>query len=234
MHGKNVSKTGDKLSWPDEKAFADRFADSQELEKLCIHLWEAAKSPSGKQDRKFLDLFELSIVGSGLILASNRQSVIDLEVETSVTRQDGETAEEFVDRKDAFRAMLMADDSTIRLDWDLVKSVLKSLAESNDNSGPFEKVFKDLFERQAKDKRSDKFTALLYSKLSISSMSAFVQLLKNIMGVDGGCVDAAGIESSVWTSYRIVDNKAPTTYRDFGGLDIGYKKSSKASKDNDE
>ena len=224
--GKNISKTGDKLSWPDEKAFADRFADSQELERLCVTLWESAKSPSGKQDRPFMDLFELSIVGAGLILASNRQEVIDAEIAENVVRQPDEAPEDYTERKLAYQASLLATDSPVRLDWELVNNVLKMLAESSDNAGPLATVFGDLFTKKSKDKRSDKFTSLLYSKLSIASMSAFVELVKNILAGD--------TTSSVWTSYRIVDEKAPTSYRCFGGLDIGYVNSRKGKDKSDE
>jgi hypothetical protein len=56
-------------------------------------------------------------------------------------------------------------------------------------------------------------------------MSAFVELLKN---------EINGTEpTSVWTSYRVVDNKAPTAYRNFGGMDVGYT-SSRKTKDSDE
>lgn len=226
FRGKDISKTGDKLSWNDEKAFTERFFDATDLDRLALKIWEAAKSPSGKQDRTFTQLFELSVIGTGLVLASNREEILAQEIEANVTRKDSDSPEEYAERKLSYRSSLMSDDAHIRLDWDLVDNVLALLSESTDNSGTLGTVFGDLFERKAKDKRNDKFSSLLYSKLSIASMSAFVELVKNIL--------AGQVSASVWTSYRIVDNKAPTSYRCFGGLDVGYVNSRKSKKDSDE
>ena len=223
--GKDVSKTGDKLSWSDEKSFSERFASSSDLDVLCVKLWESARGQSGKLDRDFIDLFELSIIGTGLILASNSQAVLDAEIAESVVREPEETPEDFAERKLSAMRIRIAPDSLIRIDWAMVETVLSKLSESTDKVGPYSASFSDLYARKAKDKRTDNLVKLLYSKLSIASMSAFVELLKN---------EINGTEpTSVWTSYRVVDNKAPTAYRNFGGMDVGYT-SARKSKDNDE
>jgi hypothetical protein len=220
--GKDISRTGDKLSWSEEKAYCNRFPSSQDMERLSIRLWEASKSQNGKQDRAWLDLFEPSILGACLVLASNSEEVIEAAIASEVVRGDDETPEDYTERKLTTRKALLSSEAPLRLNWDLVNEVLELVSTTSDNAGPLVKVFADLFARKNKDKRTDEHKSLLYSKLSIASMSACVELVKNIQKGD--------FESSVWTSYTIREGKAPTAYRCFGGLDCGYINSRKSKK----
>ncbi len=221
--GKDISRTGDKLSWVQEKDFCSRFSDAQTMEKLSLRLWEASKSQSGKQDRAWLDLFEPSILGTCLVLASNSEEVISSKIASEVQREEGESPEEFAERKLALRASLLSPEAPLDLNWDLVDTVLELVSTTSDNSGPLVSVFADLFSRKAKDKKTDENKSLLYSKLSIAAMSACVELVKNIQKED--------FTSSVWTSYVVREGKAPTNYRNFGGLDCGYINSRKSKKE---
>jgi hypothetical protein len=221
--GKDISRTGDKLSWVQEKDFCSRFEEAHTMEKLALRLWEASKSQSGKQNRAWLDLFEPSILGACLVLASNSEEIISSKIASEVVREDSESPEEYAERKLALRASLLSPEAPLSLDWELVDKVLELVSTTSDNSGPLVSVFVDLFTRKAKDKKTDENKSLLYSKLSIASMSACVELVKNIGKED--------FSSSVWTSYVVRDGKAPTNYRNFGGLDCGYVNTRKSKKE---
>jgi len=215
--GKDISKTGDKLSWANEKAFASRFESPEDLQVLCVKIWEACKSQSGKADRVWCkELFAPSIVGACLVLASNSQEVIEAKIAESITRGQDESPEEFAERKLQARQALLAQDSKLAINWDLVSLVLSNLEQTSDNAGPMVEVFADLLKRIASDKKSSDNKDYLYVPTSKPAMSACVELVKNIQASD--------YASSVWTTYR-KDAKTEAyspIYRCFGGLDCGY------------
>jgi hypothetical protein len=215
MQGKDISKTGDKLSWKAENEFRNRFADPQTVEKLVIQVGESAKSQGGKADRYWLKLFDPRIVASGLILASNDEERIQARIADNVVRKPDESPEEYAERKLAYRASMLDDGGeNLEVDTDLVTNVLSMLESSTDNSGPLASVFGDLATRKEKDKKSEMAKEYLYAPLSKPAMSAFVELVKNIRKGD--------TTSSVWTTYRLTDGKVSSVYRNFGGIDVGY------------
>lgn len=216
MGGKDVSKTGDKLSWKPENAFRRRFADPQAIEKLVIRITEASKSQGGKADRYWLKLFDPRIVGACLVLASNDEASIQARIDAEVVRGASETPEEYTERKLALRASIVDPHSEelLTIDEELVSGFLQALESSTDNSGALATVFAELATRKEKDKKSELAKDYLYSPLSKASMSACVELLKNFRKGD--------LESSVWTTYRTIDGKVSPVYRCFGGIDIGY------------
>jgi hypothetical protein len=217
--GSDISPTGGKLGWEAESSFMNRFETRETLQKLTVKLWEAGKSQGGKQDRTWLKLFNPSIVGTGLILASNDSERLESVLAESVIRKEGETPEDFAERRIATLATLTGEDSPLHLDWNFVDKVLELLSSSTDNSGELSPVFSNLFEKIGSDKKDSENKKYIYSPLSVSSMSAFVELLKNIRKGD--------YNSSVWTSYRKIDGKIPPTYRNFGGVDCGFVNSRK-------
>lgn len=227
--GKDISRTGDKLSWASEKAFACRFESPQDLQVLCVKLWEACKSQSGKADRVWTkELFAPSIVGACLVLASNSQEVIESKIAQEVTRGQDESPEEYAERKLQARQALLAQDSKLAIDWVLVDQVLGALEQTSDNAGPLVDVFADLLKRKADDKKTADNKEYLYNPTSKPAMSACVELVKNIQAGD--------FSSSVWTSYR-KDAKTGTyspVYRNFGGLDCGYVNQRKSKEKSDE
>jgi hypothetical protein len=222
--GKDISRTGDKLTWANEKAFASRFENPTDLQVLSIKLWEACKSQSGKADRLWCkELFAPSVVGACLILASNSQDKIEAKIALEVTRGQEETPEDFAQRKLETRQAFLAQDSKLEIDWSLVDTVLSLLEQTSDNAGPLVDTFKDLLKRKADDKKSADNKDYLYNPTSKPAISACVQLVKNIGGKES-FGDAEALESSVWTTYR-KDAKTgayPSTYRYFGGLDCGF------------
>ena len=229
LGGKDISKTGDKLSWADEKLFCDRFDNSDDLQRLCVMLLEASKDSSGKIASRTWskELFSPAIVGTGLILASNSADVIDTELQAEVVRKEDESPEEYRERVLTARTAKLAADAPIRINWELVKQVLSLLEQSTDNAGPLEKVFADLLKRKNDDKKSGATKDYLYAPLSRPSISAFVELVNNIQ--------AENFSSSCWTSYRLdaTTKKYPTTYRNFGGMDCGYIAGKKSKKDDE-
>ncbi len=221
FRGSDISPTGGKLGWEQESAFMDRFQDGREtLQKLTVKVWEAGKTQDGKQGRTFLSLFNPAVIGTGLILASNDADTIQNEISELITRNDGESPEDFTERRLETLSSLLCDTAPIRIDWDFVDKVLELLSSSTDNSGSLSPVFADLFEKITKDKKDADSKKHLYVPLSIASLSAFVELLKNIRSGD--------YNSSVWTSYRKVaapgkdEKKISPAYRAMGGMDIGY------------
>jgi hypothetical protein len=213
--GSDISPTGGKLGWESESRFMDRFFDGREtLQKLTVKLWESGKSQGGKQDRTWLKLFNPAIVGTALILASNDEETLQKVLSDEVVRKEGETPEEYAERRIQTLAVLRGEDSLIRLDWDFVDTVLNLLESSTDNSGELSPVFSNLFEKVSSDKKDSENKKYIYAPLSVSSMSAMVELLKNIRKGD--------YTSSVWTSYRKIEGKIPPSYRNFGGIDVGY------------
>ena len=216
MSGKDVSKTGDKLAWASENAFRRRFSDPQAVEKLVVRITEASKSQGGKADRYWLKLFDPRVVGACLLLASNDEGAIQVRIDEAIERKEGESPEEYTERKLAMRASLVdpSSDCLLSIDEELVSGFLQALESSTDNSGPFASIFAELATKKEKDKKSELAKDYLYSPLSKPAMSACVELVKNFRKGD--------TTSSVWTSYRTTDGKVSPTYRCFGGIDIGY------------
>lgn len=228
--GSDISPTGGKLSWSSESALMNRFADGRDtLQRLTVKVWESGKTQDGKQGRTFCSLFNPAIVVTGLVLASNDEDTLQGILSESVVRADSETPEEYAERRITTLASLRSDTSPLQVDWNLVDKVLGLLASSTDNSGELAPVFSDLFERIAKDKKDAESRRHLYTPMSIASMSAFVELVKNIRKDD--------FTSSVFTVYKKsgakTDKKYSPEYRNFGGVDVGFINSRK-SKDSDE
>lgn len=224
MGGKDISRTGDKVAWHEEKSFKLRFGDGCDVERLCVKLDEAGKSQGGKLDRHWLKLFDPKILGACLILASNDEASIASQIEAEVVRKPDESPEEYTERKLALRSSLVdiSSSSPLSIDWSFVDQVLSLFEQSTDNAGPLATVFADLGAKAEKDKKSDIAKEYLYSKSSKAAMSACVELLKNIKLGD--------FTSSVWTSYRLVNGKIPPTYRNFGGIDVGFQPRAKKGK----
>lgn len=213
--GSDISPTGGKLGWESESAFMNRFEGGRDtLQKLTVKLWETGKTQDGKQSRTWLSLFNPAIVGTGLILASNDEDTLQNYLTSEVVRGDDETPEDYAQRRLNTLAVLRGEDSPLRLDWELVDKVLGLLQSSTDNSGELSPVFSSLFDKIQNDKKDAENKKYIYAPLSVASMSAFVELVKNIRKED--------YVSSVWTSYRKIDGKIPPGYRSFGGIDVGY------------
>jgi len=254
FEGKDIPETGGKRTWGEESAFYARFAprnwvasievpskDNPEtseiqsidksdpaIESLALTLWEAGKSSSGKMERDWLTYFSPSVVASALVLASNDETRISAL--SQCEKLPDETVEEFVTRSQELRLSALAPDSSLVIDWELVSTVVGMLTNSTDKAGPLQAVFADLSERMKKDKQASDKSKYLYSPLSVGSMSACVQLIKNIRSGD--------LTSSVWTKYKETgkgdDKEVSPVYRCFGGVDVGYIQTTRKGKKSDE
>lgn len=253
LQGKDIPKTGGKQSWDQEQDLAERFglveipsfnrmvtnADTGEesisstveaLEGLAIDYliaktYEAAKSQNGKLTAPWTNQWNPSIVVTGLVLASNGQDYIDSCLADLLEREAGETIEEFSDRQIAESSKLLSPESSLRIDWELVDKVLTMLKTSVSGGGPLGNVIKELIAKIDKHRSDD--AKYLYAPMSIPAMSAFVQLVKNIVADD--------LESSIFTTYKA--NKGgeySPAYRCFGGRDIGYQSTEGKKKKKDE
>lgn len=251
--GKDISKTGDKgWTWDKECDLVERFGtvsvdeferkvtdpttgvetiDSvvagetlNALDYLVIRVMEAAKSQNGKMTMPWTEQFSPSIVITGLVMASNDETFIKDSLASMVSREPGETIEDFSDREIAAQSSLLSPESDLRIDWELVTRILHMLRTSLPGGGELGNIFSHLVEsKNSKDKKDD--AKYLYSPLSIAAMSAFVQLVKNIRDNN--------FESNVFTTYRKVGGEYSSAYRCFGGRDIGYQvvKKGKAAKE---
>lgn len=202
------------------------------FDKLLIKVQEASKMQNGKKLAPWTDLFCPPIVLTGLVLASNDEEYLNSQIDT--IRRPGETVEEYNDRLISAESSLKSPDSDIRIDWVLVDQVLQLLKTSMPGGGQLGVMMqglvddinsgKDTSKVKAGSDAVKKSTKYVYAANSIASMSAFVQLVKNIRSED--------YESKIFTKYKPDANgDYPSSFRCFGGMDIGFQVVSKKSKD---
>lgn len=238
LRGSDISKTGDKLTDDEKMDLIDRLGGSDIVDRFIVAIYENQRSQSGKLDRQYSLLFSPAIVATGLILASNASEVIKRQLRSDIVREPDETPEQFSDRWNIEEISLL--NGPIQIDDTIVELVLTALRESSSDAGPLQKVFSTLFDKKKNDKKAQSVKSHLYEPLSLAAMSAFVQLVKNIVGsVDHELFpDASSIDTSVWTVYRNISENPDTIkygseYRNFGGMDKGYTKRT-GSKKSDE
>jgi hypothetical protein len=222
LRGSDVNKTGDKLTSDQLTELIDRCGGEESVMDFVARIYENQRSQSGKLDRQWTLLFSPSIVGTGLVLACNRESVLESYIAENVTRQDDETVEDYSERRIEARRAFLSDE--IRIDRETIDTFLKEFVQTTSDNGTFSNNFKELFDKIRTDKKSAAAKKLHFEPLSVPSMSAFVQLVKNHL---------EGSTGNVWTSYRNIGSaekpEYSSEYRCFGGLDVGYTAKSKKS-----
>lgn len=218
LKGSEISTTGDKLQPQERFEFVERLGGEDVIGKYVSTIREYGRAPTGKYDRQFVSLFHPNIVATALILASNDETAFNARL-ALIERNPNETPEEYVERQIAERHRIQSE-GEILIDWKLVKDFMEALSKSTVDSGPFAKVFADLFERRKTDKKDKDMKKYLWTDTGncIAAMSAIVELINNFRKGE--------TEASVWTVYRRKsDNEVSPYYRCFGGLDVGYTKS---------
>lgn len=220
LRGSDVSKTGDKLTDDMKNDLLDRLGGGSVVDDFIIRVYESQRSPSGKLDRQWTDLFSPAIVATGLVLYNSGFSKMETYVAETVQRQPDETAEEYTERRlDAQRAFIAGP---LKLDIGMVQTFLTTLMESTAENGEFSTIFADLYKRKGNEKKGSGSKNLFFEPLSKPSMSAFVKLMK--------AYESNELSVSVWTTYKNIGTadkpEFSPKYECFGGVDCGHKSKS--------
>jgi len=223
LRGCDVSKTGDKLGDDEKNDLIDRLGGSETVDRFILQVYESQRSPSGKLDRQWTDLFSPAIVATGLILWQSDETRLQRYQTETVIRQPDETAEEYAERRLTAETEFLA--GALKYNATEISEFLRELRETTTENGKFHEIFADLYSRKSKEKKSSGSKNLFFEPLSKPSMSAFVKLVK--------AYQTGELSVSVWTTYKNIGSvekpEYSPKYENFGGVDIGYKSKSKKS-----
>lgn len=248
LNGKDITTTGVKQTFGQEQSIASRFGQievagisygnesSPEYQEGGI--FDAidvlvTKVLIGTRERTGSALFSNAIIATGLVLASNREALVDMKARELVSsRVSDDTSTQF--SEELLRARNEVIEGDLEIDFVLVDKFLelfrataivieKSGAVAN-ASGPFGELFAQLQKHNTTAKGKYAAKRLNYAPTSISAMSSMVSLIKAVIA------DEVETTESITTRYKdSSDTKDNKEYRSFGGVDIGYQEKSKKS-----